>query len=125
MKNIRSFEDLEAWQKARKLVQEVYTITGGYPHQEARVLVPQTRRSITSVAANIAEGFGRYHFQEARQYFRMARGSLMETKSHLYLALDQGYLDEVIFRDLAEKIETLARFINGLIRSTGNKISQQ
>ncbi len=83
-KQFKSFEDLEVWRLAHELRLKVYTLTRFLPDDEKYGISSQIKRSATSVAANIAEGHGRYHFQENIQFCRQARGSLAETRDYIY-----------------------------------------
>jgi four helix bundle protein len=86
--------ELESWKSARELRQMISTLVKQLPKDEKFRLKDQIFRSSRSVPANIAEGFGRYHYQENIQYCRMAHGSLYETQEHLICALDEKYINE-------------------------------
>lgn len=109
------FEDLKVWQLAREFKNEVYRISKKFPNHEQYNLVSQIRRAAVSITANIAEGHGRYHYQEAIQCLRIARGSLNEVLDHLYTALDQKYLSQELFDCLYAKGRDLEKAINGYI----------
>ena len=115
---VNDFTDLKAWQLAREFRQEVYRIVRAFPADERHVLSSQIRRAAIPVTANIAEGFGRFSFQENIQFCRQARGSAFEARDHLIAALDSGY----ITRQDWEKSDALAqrtiKVLNGYIRST-------
>lgn len=115
---IKNLEDLQVWQKARTFNKMIYNITASFPSSERNNLVSQLRRASASVCANIAEGFGRYHFQESIQFYRTARGSLSEIKSHLYLALDQSYLNEIQLKELSSIMDEIGKMLNSLINKT-------
>ncbi len=115
---IKSLEDLKVWQKARGFNKKIYDLTSTFPSIERTNLTIQLRRASSSVCANIAEGFGRYHFQESMQFYRTARGSLSEIKSHLLLSLDQGYLTKSELDKLFLNIDEIAKMLNGLIGKT-------
>ena len=74
----QSFEELEVYQLARELRKEIYSLTKKLPVEEKFNLAGQMRRAATSLTNNIAEGHGRYHYQENIQFCRQSRGSLME-----------------------------------------------
>lgn len=108
-------EELKAWQLARSFRKELSVLVKAFPKSEEFKLVNQIIRSSRSVSANIAEGYGRYHYQENIQYCRMARGSLVETLDHLYVALDEGYIDQDEFQRLKEQFTELKKVVNGYI----------
>ena len=87
----KGFEDLKAWQLARQLMIGCHELANRLPAFERYDLVSQIRRSSKSVMANIAEGYGRYHYLDSLRFFYFARGSLAETISHLITAHDLKY----------------------------------
>ena len=107
--------DLEVWRKSRVFRNEISLITKSFPSHEKFKLVDQIIRSSRSVTANIAEGHGRFHYQENIQFCRTARGSLLETFDHLTVALDENYIQENVFSELVFKYEELTKMINGYI----------
>jgi four helix bundle protein len=125
---VKSFENLEVWQLGRDLVTKVYTLTASLPESETFGLTAQTKRAALSVPANIAEGFGRYHYMDKAKFYLNARGSLYELKSHLLIAQDLGYLEgSQPVSDILTLIDGLSVKINNLIASTRklkNKESQ-
>lgn len=117
---INSFEDLLVWQKARELVSCVYKLTEKFPSSEKFNLVDQSRRSVTSVPANIAEGFSRFHLSESIMFYRNARGSLSELKSHLLISFDLRYISKDDLDSCIEIIDEVGKMLNGLINSTSS-----
>ena len=113
---IKTFEDLQVWKSCRRLRQRIYSITNCYPSEERYRLVDQLRRAAISVTANIAEGYGRFHYQENIQFCRQSRGSLYEILDHLTTSLDQAYISEDCFREFEAQILTSIRLINGYLR---------
>ncbi|MFD2531888.1 four helix bundle protein [Gracilimonas halophila] len=107
--------ELESWKSARELRQMVSTLVKDFPKDEKFRLKDQIIRSSRSVPANIAEGFGRYHYQENIQFCRMARGSLYETQEHLICALDEGYIQQNAFDELNNQILHCLKILNGYI----------
>ena len=75
----------------------------------------QLRRSVQSIAANIAEGFGRFYFQDGVRHCYIARGSLEETRSHLFLARELGLIDPDEYRSLAGDLDLIRRMLSGYI----------
>lgn len=115
MASIKRFEELESWQGARALVQEIYTVFSNGRFSRDLILRDQIRGATVSMMANIAEGFSRRSNREFVQFLFIAKASAAETQSHLYVALDQGYLNEKQFRFLYECTETYARQVSALI----------
>lgn len=91
---VKSHEDLVVWQKAVDLVARVYQLIRKFPATEAYGLTAQITRSATSIPANIAEGRGRFTRKEYANFVSIARGSLMETRNYLTIAVRVGYLSE-------------------------------
>ncbi|HEY48076.1 MAG TPA: four helix bundle protein [Anaerolineae bacterium] len=112
----RGLDSLEVWQVARKLAVFVCSdVLPKLPPEEKWSLITQLRRSVQSIPANIAEGFGRYYFQEGVRFCYIARGSLDETYSQLCIARDLGYIDDEIFVQVIAKTNELRRLLNGYI----------
>lgn len=86
MAEIESYRDLKVWQRAMDLAVLVYGLTAAFPKQEQFGLTAQSRRAAVSVAANIAEGYGRSTKAAYLNFLRIAQGSLKETETHLILA---------------------------------------
>lgn len=110
-----TFETLEVWKKARELRKEISKLTKALPSDERFRLADQMIRASRSVTANIAEGHGRYHFQENIQFCRQARGSLYEVLGHLTVALDENYIYEEEFNISKTKIFVVIKILNGYI----------
>lgn len=91
----RDFTDLEIWQLAHELRLKVKILSKFLPQEEKYGVISQILRSAPSVCANIAEGHGRFHFQENIQYCRQARGSLDETRDHLMYIRDAGMIKKL------------------------------
>ena len=109
------FEDLKIWQLARVFRKKIYELTKKFPKEELYVLTSQTRRAVYSITANIAEGYGRYHYKENIQACRISRGSLNEVLDHLYTALDNGYMSQISFQQLYSEGRHLEKVLNGYI----------
>lgn len=117
MGSVNHFTDLEAWKICHKLVLLIYILTKSFPVQERFGIVDQLRRAASSVTANIAEGWGRYHFPDKIRFYHQARGSLMEVQNFLILAQDIKYITSKDYQEGMDLSEQGARLINGLIRS--------
>ena len=111
------FKNLEIWQEAQVLALEVYKIVSKFPGEEKFCLGDQIRRSGISVAANIAESFGRYHIKDKIQLLIVARGSIYETRSHLSIALGLKYIKDKDFKDIDNRYEVLSKRLNAFINS--------
>ncbi len=114
---IEKFEDIKAWQEARALVKMVYAVvdsdrnfSSDYKFRE------QIQGATVSIISNIAEGFSRRTTKEFVQFLFIAKGSVAEVQSQLYVALDQSYINEEKFNELYSKSDEVARLISGFIR---------
>ena len=92
--SIRTFEDLEVWKKAREVRLFVQKLVRKFPSEEKYALAIQIRKSSRSITNNIAEGYGRFFYQENIQFCRISRGSLTETLDHMIVAFDEDYISE-------------------------------
>ena len=111
----RDFRDLEIWKLARELRKEVYSLCKNFPNEEKYRLSDQLIRASRSVTANIAEGYGRFHYKETIQFCRQARGSLYECLDHLTVCLDCGYINEEQFKYFETNIFCILAKINAYI----------
>jgi four helix bundle protein len=116
-KNIKSFTELIVWQKAHQLMLEVYKFSDLLPKEEKYNRVSQLKRRSSSTPSNVAEGFGRYHYQENIQFCRQARGSLEETANHIIAARDLGQAAIPSSNALLEKCDEVRALLNGYIKS--------
>ena len=115
---IRDFKDLAVWQVARDLRNDMYKLAQSLPDFEKFALASQIRRASSSVTANIAEGFGRFGYQENAQFCRQARGSLFELRDHMTTCVDQGYVSPKEGTRLDSLAQRVAQLLNGYLRST-------
>ena len=110
MPGIKSFKEIQAWQKAHELVLEIYRLTKDFPNFEEFCLTSQIRRAALSVPSNIAEGFKRKTAKDSDHFYNIADGSLEEVKYQLILSRDLKYISESNFSvvyDLAEQSSKL------------------
>lgn len=112
---MKSFEELDCWKKANELRKKLSELVKKFPSDEKYRLTDQVIRSSRSVTANIAEGFGRFHYQEYAQYCRQSRGSLFELVDHLIVARDEKYISEAEYLSLKAEIEGCLIVLNGFI----------
>lgn len=120
---IRDFTDLLVWQLARELRIQVYKLVKKFPAEEGFGLASQAQRAAVSITANIAEGFGRYSYQENIQFCRTARGSAFEVRDHLITAEDQNYISSSDHRAADHLAQRVIQTLNGYIRSTQGRQS--
>ncbi|MBK9215244.1 MAG: four helix bundle protein [Chloracidobacterium sp.] len=115
MARIERFEDIEAWKLAREVTRTVYAVSSSGAFAKDFALVNQIRRAAVSILSNIAEGFERNGDKEFVQFLTVAKGSCGEVRAQLYIAMDQGYLDEKNFLKLREEVVQVSMMIAGLI----------
>jgi four helix bundle protein len=111
---IKRFEDIIAWQKARKLTSEVYKLTSEGQFARDFGLKDQIRRAAVSSMSNIAEGFERGKPSEFHQFLSIAKGSCAELRNQLYVALDVGYLKLATFERLMAQAAEVGQILGGL-----------
>jgi four helix bundle protein len=115
MAKIERFEDLMSWQKARELNRLVYGVSRQATFAKDFGLRDQIRSASISIMSNIAEGFERGGDKEFLQFLSIAKGSCGEVRAQLYAALDEKYLSEAEFKQLAEKSLEVSRLISGFM----------
>jgi four helix bundle protein len=112
----QGLESLEIWRKAVDYAVDIcQNAIPLFPQEEKWALASQLRRAVQSIPANIAEGYGRYNFQESIHFCYIARGSMAETKTHLVIAYRLGYLDESIYTQYINQLDMLGKMIHGYI----------
>jgi len=118
----RTFRDLMAWQKAHQFVLDVYRITSGFPKQETFGLVNQMRRAAVSIAANIAEGFGKRGKADKARFLNFAEGSIEESRYYLILTEDLGYAQtKSVMRELEDVGRLLGTYTRAILASAAWK----
>ena len=120
MAGFKKFEEIKAWQKARKATKKVYEITTDGKFAKDFGLRDQIRRAAVSIMANIAEGQGRNSDKEFANFLNIAHGSLAETQSHLYIALDLEYLNENDFRQIYDLLDEIGKMTMSLMKHLRN-----
>ena len=116
MAKIEKFQDLEAWKMVRKITEEIYDISKQDKFSRDFALVNQIRRASISILSNIAEGFERNGDKEFLQFLSIAKASNAEAYAQLYVALDQQYIDNTKFKEIAEDLEETGHIIGGLMK---------
>lgn len=111
------FEKLEVWQRTRKFTNKIYKITSNYPSQEQFSLIQHTRKSAISILSNIAEATSRFNKADFKRFIEIAIGSLYETVTQLFIALDNGYLKQSVFSELYNEAEIIVKMLSNLSKS--------
>lgn len=114
---IKSFRDLDVWQKAHLLAREIFTLTDSFPRKYLFDLTAQLRRAALSVPTNIAEGCATTHTKELMQFLNIAKRSVSETQYLLCFTHEQSLLDADRFQELHDRYEEINRMLGGLRRS--------
>jgi four helix bundle protein len=112
MATITRFEEIEAWQTARELTRQIYTLTGSGQFARDFGLSDQIRRAAVSVLSNIAEGFESRTTSMFREYLGRAKASAGEVRAQAYVALDAGYIEQAEFKELYERCDKCSRQIS-------------
>lgn len=118
---IRSFEDLECWKCTTELRRNISNMVKTFPSIEKYALTDQIIRASRSVTNNIAEGYGRFHFQENIQFCRHSRGSLYEVLDHLIIAKDEKYISEEEHEKYKISLNKCFALLNGYINYLMNQ----
>jgi len=114
---ITSFEDLECWQACRRLrIFIAKTVAPLLPKEERYGLASQVLRSARSTTANIAEGYGRFHYLDNAKFCSNARGSCFEALDHLITANDEGMISKELLVEGRELVNEAGRILNGYIK---------
>ena len=108
---MHNFKELIVWQKARNIVKDIYLLTKKYPQEELFGLTQQIRRAAVSIPSNIAEGSGRGTNADFARFLDIANGSACEVETQLYLSLDLGYISQVEFDDINNKLQDIEKLI--------------
>jgi four helix bundle protein len=116
MGTFMSFEEIEAWQKARELTKSIYKVSKEGVFARDFGLRDQIRKASVAIMSNIAEGFERGGTREFNQFLSIAKASSAEVRSQLYVALDQHYITEQTFMELTEASKSINRMISSLMR---------
>lgn len=109
---INSFENLTVWQESQSFAVRVYKVSRSFPKEEMFGITSQLRRAVSSISANIAEGFGRTSTRDKLHFYTIAYGSLLETKNFLYLSEKLGYLSKNDLNQLIEQSVRCQKLIN-------------
>ena len=120
---VKTFRDLKVWQKAHTLTLDLYKITRDFPNDEKFGIVAQVRRSASSIATNIVEGHKRSSKKDFLHFLNLADSSLEETKYHLLLASDLGYIEKAVYSQLNGQCEEVGRMLYGFQRGIASNLT--
>ena len=125
---MKDYKDLISWQKSMQLAEEVYKLTKLLPKEETYGLVSQVRRAVVSVSSNIAEGYGRDSTLEYARFLKVARGSLYETETQLYLCERLQFLSQdklapalSLCGEIGKMLNTMLRRLQAQVNNSNNK----
>lgn len=116
MADVKSYRDLQVWQKGVQLASLVYQTSRVLPKDEQFGLISQMRRAAVSVPSNIAEGYGRRSRADYVRFLNMAMGSLYELQTQAEIASNLGFLEDAEFQPLATDAREVERMLSALIR---------
>jgi len=116
---IQGLEDFKTYNKAMDLGESVWSIVATWSYFEKDTIRKQLVRSCDSIAANLSEGLGRYHFKESRNFSFYARGSLFETRTWLDKAMNRKLIDGEVYKTLETALEVIGKMLNTYIKSIG------
>jgi len=122
---IETFEDLHSWQEARKLVRLIYSLTKKPGFNKDFKLRRQSQGAAVSSMGNIAEAHGRFSFEEKRNFYEIAHGSVEELQSHLYVALDQAYISKEEFQEAYDCAGVVGKLVKGSIENLNRQINSR
>jgi four helix bundle protein len=114
---IRSYKDLDVWQKAMTLAEDCYRATAEFPREEVYGMTSQIRRAAVSIPANIAEGYGRDQSGSFVQFLRIAQGSARELETHLILSGRIRLLRDDVQDRLLDECERISKMLRSMIRT--------
>jgi four helix bundle protein len=117
------YRELNVWQKAMELVDDVYRVTATFPKSEIYGLTSQIRRSAVSIPSNIAEGAARKTTKDFLRFLSITLGSLAELETQIMIAQRQGFISESDIFLQSRKMSDIGKMLNGLQKSLANKLA--
>ena len=120
---MRNYRDLQVWQKAMKLAEDIYRTTESFPSRETYALANQLQRAAVSIPSNIAEGHARGTTKDYLRFISIARGSLAEAETQLELAQRLGYIQTHELESLLSETNEIGRMLHGLRTSLNAKLT--
>jgi len=119
---VRSFRELQVWQKSMQLATAVYRLTQGFPREEVYGLSSQLRRSAVAIPSNIAEGHGRLNIAEYRQFLGIARGSNFEVQTQLEIARSIGMGDSRLSGEATALSHEIGKMLYSILSKLQTKV---
>ncbi len=116
-----TLDEFKVYQMAMEVGEEVWSIVSGWNYFAKDTIGKQFVRAIDSVAANLSEGLGRYHYNEARHFSYYSRGSLFESKTWLTKSKSRNLIDEVTYIKMNDTLESIGIKLNNYINTIGKK----
>ena len=116
---INGLDDFKIYKQAMVISDEVWTLVAKWSWFEKDTMGKQLVRSVDSIAANLSEGLGRYHFKETKMFSYYSRGSLFETRTWLSKAYSRNMITEEQFQKISSDLDHLGRMLNAYINATG------
>jgi four helix bundle protein len=120
-----NLEDLEVYQLAESFSDEIWFIVNEWNYFAKDTVGKQVVRSADSISANIAEGYGRYHYKENRNFCYFSRGSIIETKGWLKKSKTRNLLSEEQFNLLYEKLQVVHIKLNAYLKFIGKSVNNK
>jgi len=114
-----NLEDLEVYQLAETFSDEIWHLVATWDYFSKDTVGKQIVRSADSISANIAEGYGRYHYKENRNFCLFSRGSILETKGWLKKSKNRNLINETLFNELFEKLQVIHIKLNAYLKFIG------
>jgi four helix bundle protein len=114
-----NLEELEVYQLAEDFSEKIWKVVAGWDYFAKDTVGKQMVRSADSISANIAEGYGRYHYKENRNFCYFSRGSIIETKDWLKKSKNRNLITEEEFNGLFEKLQTIHLKLNAYMKFIG------
>lgn len=118
--SVKSYKDLNIWNKGVDIVNHIYKLTYSFPERERYGLVTQMRRCAVSIPSNIAEGFVRQHNKEYKQFLYISLGSCAELETQIIVSFNQKYLSVKARDETLELLDHESRMLMNMIKALSN-----
>ena len=114
---IKSYRDLEVWQRSMRLAKRIYQVTNRFPTDERFGLTNQLRRAAVSVPSNLAEGHARFGAGEFSRFISITMGSVAELETQILLSNDLGYVEGATAEELLSELDGIGKMLRGPAKS--------